>query len=268
MKQVLFDPDSFLQGLFGLNGKDIVLTGGNGFLGTEYAEAIIRAGGRVAIFDLADGFNDRLRKLSEQNFPIKFFKVDVTDELQVEMALNQVCELWGVPDALINNAGWAGKLTDSGEAFLPSEHYPIEIWDDILKNNLTSTMVCSKVVASRLINAGRAGVIVNIGSTYGLVASDQRIYEYHFKKTGRKFFKPAAYGASKAAIINLTKHLAAEWATYGIRVVALCPGGVERSTEEDPDFAKAYADRVPLGRKARPDEYNGAILFLLSDAAS
>lgn len=254
----------FLQELFGLKNRVVIVTGGNGLLGTEFVDTIIRAGGRVVVFDKSPYPNEKLIKITQQSL-CWYKNINIADELSVLGALESVSKYWGVPYALINNAGWAGLLTDNSGN--PSEDFPTYSWQDILETNLTGAFICSKVVAKKMIENGKGGVIINISSTYGLVSPDQRVYQYKEKKTGTKFFKAAAYGASKAGLISLTKQNAAEWAQFGIRVNALCPGGVERLSD-DPDFVKAYSERTPMGRMAHSDEFNGAILFLLSDSAS
>ncbi len=112
--------------------------------------------------------------------------------------------------------------------------------------------------------AGR-GAIINICSTYGLVSPDQRIYEYR-RASGETFYKPVAYAASKSALLNLTRYLATYWAGRGVRVNCLTFAGV--FNHQPPEFLEGYLARVPLGRMAREDEYNGAVVFMLSPAAA
>ena len=111
--------------------------------------------------------------------------------------------------------------------------------------------------------AGR-GSVINVASIYGLVSPDQRIYEYR-RKDGDSFFKPAAYAASKSALLNLTRYLATYWAPH-VRVNTVTFAGV--ANNQDDAFLEGYTRRVPLGRMAREDEYNGAIIFLAADASS
>ena len=112
--------------------------------------------------------------------------------------------------------------------------------------------------------AGR-GSIINISSIYGVVSPDQRIYEFR-RKEGVAFNKPVAYSASKSGILNLTRYLATYWAPQGVRVNTLTFAGV--ANNQPKEFLAGYEPKVPLGRMAREDEYNGAIVFLSSDASS
>ncbi len=130
--------------------------------------------------------------------------------------------------------------------------------------NVKGLMQCCQVIGGAMASAGR-GSITNICSIYGLVSPDQRIYEYR-RTGGSEFYKPLAYSASKSALLNMTRYLATYWADRSVRVNTLTFGGV--FNEQDDVFLKGYCSHVPLGRMAREDEYNGAVVFLLSDAAS
>lgn len=256
----------YIYRLFGLKNKIVILTGGLGKLGTEYSEALVKAGGKVAIFDLTDQPHDRLKKLAKK-YPLFFLEVDVTSEEEVKSGVAAVEKKWGTPSVLINNAGWKASPNQATKASVPFEDYPIDVWEEAFKINTTSAAICSKIVGGRMIKGKKGGVILNIASHYALVSPDQRIYQYKEKKEGKKFIKDASYGASKAALIALTRDLATHWAPYGIRVNSFSPGAVY-NPKSDPEFEKEYNFRTPLGRRAREDEYNGIILFLVSDASS
>ncbi|MBI4114511.1 MAG: SDR family oxidoreductase [Candidatus Niyogibacteria bacterium] len=254
----------YIYSLFHLENKVVILTGGLGKIGQHYAEALVRAGGRVAIFDITDEPNEKLKKLAG-DFPLLFMKADITDEAQVKRAINAVEQKWETPTILVNNAGWKPAPHRAHESSVPFEDYPVAVWDEVFKINTTGAVICAKTIGKRMIEEKKKGVIINIASHYALVSPDQRVYEYK-RKEGKQFVKDASYSASKAALLALTKNLAVEWAPYGIRVVALSPGGVIGPASH-PDFIKEYNWRTPLGRMAEADEYNGALLFLASDAS-
>jgi NAD(P)-dependent dehydrogenase (short-subunit alcohol dehydrogenase family) len=130
--------------------------------------------------------------------------------------------------------------------------------------NVKGLFLCCQVVGGAMAAAGR-GSIVNIASIYGLVSPDQRIYEYR-REAGSEFYKPVAYSASKSAVLNMTRYLATYWAPRGLRVNTLTFAGVFK--QQEARFLENYTRRVPLGRMAREDEYNGAVIFLVSEASS
>jgi NAD(P)-dependent dehydrogenase (short-subunit alcohol dehydrogenase family) len=136
------------------------------------------------------------------------------------------------------------------------------MWDQALGVNLTGMFLCSQACVRPMLERGE-GVIINICSTYGLVGPDQRIY----RKPGQpQRFKPVYYSTTKAGVLGLTRYLASYYAGKGIRVNALTPGGV--FNDHDEAFVEAYSARTILGRMARKDELNGAVLFLASEASS
>jgi len=130
--------------------------------------------------------------------------------------------------------------------------------------NVKGVFLACQIIGGAMAEAGR-GSIVNVSSTYGVLSPDQNLYEYR-KEQGKGFFKPVAYSASKSALLNLTRYLATYWAPNGVRVNTITLGGVFNN--QDDRFLEGYHARVPLGRMAREDEYNGAIIFLVSDASS
>ena len=161
------------------------------------------------------------------------------------------------PPALARNADM--------DAFLaPVERYDLETWHEIMAVNLDGMFSVAQVFGGGMAERG-AGSIVQTASIYGLLAPDQRIYEGS-NYLGREINTPAAYTASKAGVIGLTKHLATYWGAKGVRVNALVPGGVDSGQNDT--FKQRYGARIPLGRMARADEMVGAVLYLASDASS
>ena len=195
---------------------------------------------------------------------LEFFQADVTRRDSLENALKGVNERWGVPYALINNAALDSPPNAPAEENGPFETYPAASWQRVLDVNVNGVFQSCQVIGGQMAQSG-AGSIINICSIYGLVSPDQRIYEYR-RKDNNSFFKPAAYSVSKSALLNLTRYLATYWAPRNVRVNTLTFGGV--ANNQDEQFLDGYCQRVPLGRMAREDEYNGAVLFLISDASS
>jgi len=252
--------------LFSVEDKIVIITGGLGQLGRQFSLALVDRGAKVAIFDIqvseqkvAERFGARH---TEDN--LLFLPVDITRRDSIEAGLGQIDARWGVPHALINNAALDSPPNAPAEENGPFETYPESSWDKVMEVNVKGIFLCSQVVGGQMAEAGR-GSIINICSIYGVVSPDQRIYEYR-RAGGAPFFKPIAYSASKSALLNLTRYLATYWAGRNVRVNTLTFGGVFNNQDEQ--FLKGYCARVPLGRMAREDEYNGAIIFLVSDASS
>jgi 2-deoxy-D-gluconate 3-dehydrogenase len=241
----------------------VILTGAAGLLGRSYAAALVAAGARVALADvrggavkdLAAGFDARVA------VPIE---ADVTDPQSVRAMVSRTREVFGRVDVLVNNAALDPKFDrdTAAEHAATFETFPLEAWHAALGVNLTGMFLCCQAVAPVMLAQGR-GVIVNIGSIYGMVGPDQRLYE---TAGAGPVFKPVTYSVTKSAVYGLTRYLAAYWARKNLRVNALTLGGVEH--EQEPAFVQRYGERVPLGRMARPDEYSGALVFLASDASS
>lgn len=254
-----------IKDLFSVKDKIVVVTGGLGQLGRQFSLALADRGAKVAIFDVQaserQGAEIFVRPHAEET--LLFLEVDVTQRKSIEAGLDKVNATWGVPHALINNAALDSPPDAPIEENGPFEHYPESSWDQVMDVNLKGVFLCCQVIGSQMAAAGR-GSVINICSIYGIVSPDQRLYEY--RRVAGPFFKPIAYAASKSAIVNLSRYLSTYWAGRNVRVNTLTLGGVFNNQDEE--FLKGYSARVPLGRMAREDEYNGAILFLVSDASS
>ncbi|MFX0087237.1 MAG: SDR family oxidoreductase, partial [Candidatus Hodarchaeota archaeon] len=141
------------------------------------------------------------------------------------------------------------------------------LWDLALKINLTGMFLVTREVGKEMQKNPKGGSIVNISSTYGVVSPDHRIYQTTQNIDQEQSLNtPIGYAVCKSAVLNFTRYLASYWANFKIRVNTLTPGGVYEN--QDPQFVKNYCNRVPLGRMAQKSEYQGAIIFLLSDASS
>ena len=191
--------------------------------------------------------------------------VDVTRRDSIEAGLATVNAKWGTPHALINNAALDSPPNAPAEENGPFESYPESSWDKVMEVNAKGVFLCCQIIGSQMASAAR-GSIVNICSIYGVVSPDQHLYEYRRRGGSPPFFKPVAYSAAKSSLLNLTRYLATYWAEKNVRVNTLTFGGVFNNQDEQ--FLANYSARVPLRRMAREDEYNGAIVFLLSDASS
>ena len=252
--------------LFDISGRVVVMTGGLGQLGRSYTLGLVDRGARVAVLDsrvdeelVRERYGDRAGDEG-----LMFVPSDVTQRSSIEAGLETVNASWGVPHALVNNAALDSPPGAPAEENGPFETYPDTSWDRVLDVNLKGAFMCCQVTGGQMAETGR-GSIVNICSIYGLVSPDQRVYEYR-RREGQPFYKPPAYAVSKSGLLNLSRYLATYWADRHVRVNTLSLGGV--FNDQDEEFLEAYCKRVPMGRMAREDEYRGAIIFLISDAAS
>lgn len=245
--------------LFDIQDRIVVVTGGFGQLGKQFTRALQENGARVAVLDMLvpDAEN-----VQDKNF--FYVQADVTQRESVQRALEAITKHWGTPYALVNNAALDSPPNAPASENGPFETYPDASWDNVMDVNVKGVFHCCQVFGGAMAEQGR-GSIINISSIYGLVSPDQRLYEYR-AQDGAPFFKPVAYSVSKSALFNLTRYLAIYWASKNVRVNTLTFAGVFNL--QDPEFLKRYNPKVPLGRMARADEYNGAVIFLISDASS
>jgi NAD(P)-dependent dehydrogenase (short-subunit alcohol dehydrogenase family)/predicted dehydrogenase len=247
---------------FDLTGRVAMITGATGMLGREYGDELARAGAAVVVTDVDQSRCECLAEELRRATGAETLAVaaDLTREADIEHLVARTVAQFGRIDVLVNNAAMnpAPGSVDSESQFQPFEEYPRDLWEREIAVNVTGPFLLTKRVGSLMARAG-SGVIVNIASTYGLVAPDHRIY-------APGHYKSVAYAVTKSAILNFTRYLAGYYGRHGVRVNTLSPGGVEAG--QDAGFVKRYAERTMLGRMARSDEYRRAILFLASDASS
>ncbi|MGA7192596.1 MAG: SDR family oxidoreductase [Anaerolineales bacterium] len=257
-----------IQEKFDLKDRVAIVTGGAGLLGAEFCKTLAEAGASVAVVDLnivvAKKVADALNK---DGYNVKGFGVDITKPDSVKQLVASVLSDFGRLDILVNSAALDPKFDPdaASKGIAPGnfEDYPLADWNAALNVNLTGMFLITQACVKPMIEHGKKGSIINICSTYGLNGPDQRIY---IKDGKRVAFKPVYYTVTKAGVLGFTKYLAAYYADTEIRVNALTPGGVFNNHEEY--FVKNYSAKTILGRMARKDEMNGALLFLASDASS
>jgi NAD(P)-dependent dehydrogenase (short-subunit alcohol dehydrogenase family) len=257
-----------VKDLFDLAGRVAVITGGAGLLGKKHAEIIAAAGGYPVILDLpaANPEACALRLAEAYNVQSLGVFADIGDLEQLERAREIIVRKFGRIDILINNASNNPKVgLSSGTSWSRLENFPLEVWEADLRVGLTGAFLCSRVFGGEMANRQK-GVIVNIASDLALIAPDQRLYRIPHVADNQQPVKPVTYSVVKTGLLGLTRYLATYWADAGVRVNAISPGGVYDGQPET--FVTRLRQLIPLGRMAEVDEYQGAILFLCSDASS
>jgi NAD(P)-dependent dehydrogenase (short-subunit alcohol dehydrogenase family) len=257
-----------IKDLFDLTGKVAIVTGGAGLLGWHHGEILAAAGAHVVLLDLpiAKPAEQAAKLAAKYQTDCLGLSVDITDQTDIERARLSVLAQFGRIDILINNAANNPKVEDpSGLAWSRLENLPLEVWDADLRVGLTGAFLCSRVFGAEMVKRG-SGVIVNVASDLALIAPDQRLYRVDGLPSNQQPVKPVTYSVVKTALIGLTRYLATYWSEVGIRVNAISPGGVFNGQPEV--FLSKLNQLIPLGRMAKRDEYQGAILFLCSDASS
>ncbi|WP_394828230.1 SDR family oxidoreductase [Pendulispora albinea] len=253
--------------LFDLHDRTAVVTGAMGLLGKEHCRALASAGARIVATDLDTGsalsFAEELRARGASG--VLMMDADVTSPESLLALRDAALEQFGALDVLVNNAAIDDKVELPATALEESrfEQYALRRWRRALDVNVTGVFLASQILGTEMAKAGR-GSIVNVASTYGVVAPDQALYRT--PQGEQTFFKSPVYPTSKGAVLSFTRYLAAYWGDAGVRVNALSPGGVQNG--QDAHFVASYSSRTLLGRMARPDDYRGALLFLASDASA
>ncbi|HET6596361.1 MAG TPA: SDR family oxidoreductase [Anaerolineales bacterium] len=257
-----------IQDKFDLTGCVAVVTGAVGLLGAEFCRTLAEAGAAVAVVDLNESASQAVAEsLTNSGYKAQALAADITQPDSVKSVVDQVVSKLGRIDILVNSAALDPKFDPEAvsKGITPGafEDYPLDLWNSALNVNLTGMFLMTQACVKPMLEQGKKGSIINICSTYGLNGPDQRIY---VKEGERVAFKPVYYTVTKAGVLGFTKYLAAYYAETEIRVNALTPGGVFNNHEAY--FVKNYSAKTILGRMARKDEMNGALLFLASDASS
>lgn len=260
---------SELESLFRLDGKIIVITGAAGLLGRKHAEAVLAYGGIPVLLDLSE---ENIKSVVDE-LNAKYggkaigMAVDITNEQQISDNAELLAEKFGKIDGLVNNAANNPKVEDTNDKnFSRLENFPLDIWNQDVSVGLTGAFLCAKHYGSKIAQNPEGGSIVNISSDLGLMAPDQRLYMKEGLSEKLQPVKPVTYSVVKTGLIGLTRYLATYWAEKSVRCNAMCPGGVENNQPED--FLHDVSSRIPMKRLAQADEYQGTLVWMLSNASS
>ena len=258
------------KNFFNLKNKIIIITGGSGFLGSEFSSTLSEVGAIPIILDKNNASLELLKKkFIKKKQRGSFFLVDLNNETKVNIVINSIIKKYRKIDCLINAAGLTGEdmLKTDSNFFEKFENYDFKLWQKSLNGNLSSTFILTKSVAKYMLKR-KKGSIINIASDVGIISPDHRIYEANKKINykGVNFNTPLSYSVAKSGIISMTRYLATYWAKKGIRVNCVSPAGVYK--KHNKKFVKQLSERIPLGRMAKPEELNGAIIYLCSNASS
>jgi len=251
-----------VQNIFNIKKKTIVLTGSAGRLGKHFAHVLSSSGANVVLVDIKTKKNKKLEEELRKTYktdPIAI-NADISSESDVTKNVQIILKKYKKIDALVNNAHLISREHPQRDASF--ENYPTELWDDMVSKNLRGLFLCSREIG-RIMLKQKKGVIVNISSIYGIKGADQRIYGKS------RLNSPSTYAATKGGLVNLTRYLAANWHGKNIRVNTLTLGGVyDKKLHQDKSFIKKYSEKTMLNRMAKKSDYDGALLFLVSDASS
>lgn len=256
--------------MFSLKNKVVVLFGGNGYLGKHFCEALLNHGAILYCCDINIAEDEQILEF-KSNFNSRYHlkKIDATDPLALKELYNEILKDQKSIDVLVNSTTSKGN-----DFYLPFEEVSLEGWEIGLKGNLTSAFLTIQTFIPKM-REQKSGSIINISSIYGILGNDQSIYEgsnlheIYVKDSPKikQIYSHGVYNAAKGGLNNFTRYLAAYYGKYNVRVNTITPGGIYYPKEND-TFLKKYNAKVPLGRKANPDEINGALIFLASDASS
>lgn len=241
---------SFLDNLFGLDNRVVIVTGGGGCLGRAMALGLAQSGAKIAIVDISnEKVQEVVHEIKNLNGIAKGYHVNVADSASVNQMVDKVFQDFGHIDILLNSAGVS--------VHKPAQEMTDDDWSRVIKINLDGTFFCCRAAGMHMINQ-RKGSIINIASMSGTIVNKDNFN--------------APYCASKGGVKMLTKQLAEQWARYNIRVNSISPGYMRTSLSlpiiDKPDFKKYIESESPMKRAGFPEELTGLAIYMASDASS
>lgn len=237
---------------FRLDGKRLFITGGSRGLGREMALAIAEAGADVVLVGRdPESLAHTAEDIRQRGRSAATIVADMSDMDQCAAACEQALAQHGPINLLINNVG--GRREN-----IPTEEMPLEKWRQLMDLNLTSVFLCTKLIGGAMIQAGNGGRIINIASINAMVAG--------------RLIRGRHYETAKAAVVQLTRATAVDWAQYGITVNAICPGGFMtepnvRWSQLHPEVVDHFRQEIPLGEYGQPEDLGPLAVYLASDAS-
>jgi len=243
-----------------LTGRTALITGGAGHIGMAFGETLAEAGANIAILDRDESRVQSVAGGIAEKYAVQTIgmTMDLSNEEEVVAAPKRVAEELGSLDMLINCAAFVGTSNLKGWV-VPFEEQSVETWRAAVETNLTAPFALIQAATPYLRESGH-GSVINIGSTYGVVGPDMSLYD------DTAMGNPAAYGASKGGLIQLTRYLATVLGPDNIRVNCISPGGIARGQDEK--FVARYEARTPLKRMGTEEDMKGTILYLASDLSA
>jgi len=245
---------------FSVKGKNIVITGSSGLLGSYYSKILCERGANLALIDKNIGVSISIaKKFSTDNQIVKVYKCDLSKPIEITKAFKQIKNDFKFIDVLINNAAFGSKDTFHVKDFKNYEKHPFNLWKKAFEVNIDAVHLCTQQVIG-IMKKRRSGSIINISSNYGLVGPDFDTYK------NEKLWTPPGYATTKSALLNFSRYIANLYGKYNIRCNTFIPSGVATKTLSK-SFIKKYASRNAFGRMATVEDYGGPIVFLCSDAS-
>jgi len=246
----------------------ILVTGAFGLIGKQISKAFLQNGAKVVMADINTNLLSDMQKEFADSFSSNDFLViqlDITDEASAASVVEQTTNKFGKLDVLINNAAIDAKFDKEGMGKVNQsrfENYPVDLLSRSVEVNLTGTVIMTQAACKQMLVQG-FGNIINVASTYSVVAPNQNLYDFG---NGIENFKPIDYIASKSFIPNFTRYIATFYAGNNIRCNAIVPHGVYNNHDEK--FLDNFSKMSPLGRMCNREELEGPFIFLVSKASS
>ena len=252
--------------LFALTDRAVVITGAGGLLGQEHALAVGRAGGIPILLELSPAaLGATVQRLEAEGISHLALEADLTNEDQIKAAASAVANRFGAAWGLVNNVASNPPMGEAAQGADRLDRFPLAQWDHDIRLGLTSAFLCSRYFGEQMADSG-GGSIVNVASDLALISPDQRMYAVGQPPGTPAPVKPVSYPVVKSALLGLTRYLATYWSPIPVRCNALVPGSVGGTQSQE--LTRELTSRIPLARLAVPSEYQGALIFLLSDASA